>query len=217
MFIDYNNVKNLVIEELINNNRLSFEILIANLKKFNLLDIVINNIDVKLKNNDCLHNVSLFGKNLGDLYIKYNRAVTKYNILQQFICENLQNYYLLMDNLLDYNSNNLLNEKNNFSKFNMRLYLREIIDLKEEHLTYLRIKKEVYYLQTMIGVFEENEDCTLENLTDFTDLSKTINRTINVENIKVLEAIADKIKFDNNRYKSALRRENYGLCKVKRI
>ena len=217
MFIDYNNVKNFVIEELINNNRLSFEILIANLKKFNLLDIVINNIDVKLKNNDCLYNASLFGKNLGDLYIKYNRAVTKYNILQQFICENLQNYYLLMDNLLDYNSNNLLNEKNNFSQFNMRLYLREIIELKKDHLTYLSIKKEVYYLQTMIGVFEENEDCTLENSTDFIELSKTINRTINVENINALEAIADKIKFDNNRYKSALRRENYGLCKVKRI
>ena len=217
MFIDYNNVKNFVIEELINNNRLSFEILIANLKKFNLLDIVINNIDVKLKNNDCLYNASLFGKNLGDLYIKYNRAVTKYNILQQFICENLQNYYLLMDNLLDYNSNNLLNEKNNFSQFNMRLYLREIIELKKDHLTYLSIKKELYYLQTMIGVFEENEDCTLENSTDFIELSKTINRTINVENINALEAIADKIKFDNNRYKSALRRENYGLCKVKRI
>lgn len=217
MFIDYNNVKNLVIEELINNNRLSFEILIANLKKFNLLDIVINNMDVKLKNNDCLYNVSLFGKNLGDLYIKYNRAVTKYNILKQFICENPQNYYLLMDNILDYNGNNLLNEKNNFSKFNMHLHLREIIELKEDHLTYLRIKKEVYYLQTMIGVFEKNEDCTLENLTDFIDLSKTINRIINVDNISALETIADEIKFDNNRYKSALRRENCGVCKVKRI
>lgn len=229
MFIDYKKIKNLIIEELISNNRLSYQLLISNIQRTGLINTIIDNIEIEKDfNNDVfIYDIYLLGQKLFLITSQNDYEINddcKYRFLKTFIYNNPEGYYALMDIILDCNSCNLIDNKIDPLKINLHSYLRNVSEdensKNKEKIKSLKIKKEVYYLKTLIGIYETEEDYNLNNLInyyDFGNLSRKINKTITVRDINDLKIIAEEMSLYNERYKKALRREKHIICKVKKI
>ena len=68
MFIDYKKIVNLIIEELINNNAYSSKLLMSNLQKARLINVIIDNMKIEknISNKDFIYDLYLFDKKLGN-------------------------------------------------------------------------------------------------------------------------------------------------------
>lgn len=223
MFIDYKKIVNLIIEELINNNAYSSKLLMSNLQKARLINAIIDNMKIEknISNKDFIYNLYLFDKKLGNFTSRNNYGLDngdKYNLLKLFLFNNVNGYYKLMDTILDINADNVCNDKIDLSQFNLRLYLREIEDINS-NIKAIKLRKEVYYMQTQIGLYEQVEQYDLQNMSNccFIELSKIINQTINIKDSKELSFISKQMKLYNERYKKALHRESFIKIKMKKI
>lgn len=229
MFIDYKKIKNLIIEELISNNRLSYQLLISNIQRTGLINTIINNIEIEknFDNNFFTYNIYLLGQKLFLITSQNDYEINddcKHRFLKTIVYNNPEGYYTLMDIILDCNSYNLIDNKIDPLKINLHSYLRSVNadeDSKNKgRIKSLKITKEVYYLKTIIGFYETEENYNLNNLInyyDFGNLSRKINKTTTVRDINELKIISEEMRLYNERYKKALRRENHIICKVKKI
>lgn len=224
MFIDYKKILNLIIEELISNNAYSPKLLMSNLHKMRLINVIIDNMKIEknINNNIFLYSIYLFDKKLGNFASRNNYGLDtgdKYNLLKLFLFNNVNGYYKLMDTILDINADNLCNNKIDLSQFNLRLYLRDVEEFNS-NIKAIKLRKEVYYMQTQIGLYEQVEQYNLQNMSNcwsFIELSKIINQTINIKDSKELSVISKQMKLYNERYKKALHRETFIKCKTKKI
>lgn len=229
MFIDYKKIKNLIIEELISNNRLNYQLLISNFQRTGLMNTIIDNIEIeKSFDNDVFnYNIYLLGEKIFLITSQNDYEINddcKQYFLKILIDNNPEGYYTLMDTILDCNSCNLIDNKIDPLKINLHSYLRNVSEDENSKnkgkIKSLKIKKEVYYLKTLIGIYETEEDYNLNNLVnyyDFGHLSRKINKTIAARDINDLKIISEEMKLYNERYKKSLRREKHIVCKVKKI
>lgn len=194
MFIDYNNIKNFIIEQLIYNNRS----VINNLIKFNLYDVVLENI--KKINNE----IYVFDNKID--YISGNKE----DILKQFII-NDNNYKLLINFLLDFNCKQLSNK-------NIALLIKPYLTSvkKEDGKIEINMKNEVYYQDALLGMYESFRFMKDDNIDDFILLRKSINKAYNINSDDLL---IQNMNIYNYRYKKAINDsilKNVNVIKKKR-
>lgn len=194
MFIDYNNIKNFIIEQLIYNNRS----VINNLIKFNLYDVVLENI--KKINNE----IYVFDNKID--YISGNKE----DILKQFII-NDNNYKILINFLLDFNCKQLSNK-------NIALLIKPYLTSvkKEDGKIEINMKNEVYYQDTLLGMYESFRFMKDDNIDDFILLRKSINKAYNINSDDLL---IQNMNIYNYRYKKAINDsilKNVNVIKKKR-
>lgn len=194
MFIDYNNIKNFIIEQLIYNNRS----VINNLIKFNLYDVVLENI--KKINNE----IYVFDNKID--YISGNKE----DILKQFII-NDNNYKILINFLLDFNCKQLSNK-------NIALLIKPYLTSvkKEDGKIEINMKNEVYYQDTLLGMYESFRFIKNDNIDDFILLRKSINKAYNINSDDLL---IQNMNIYNYRYKKAINDsilKNVNVIKKKR-
>lgn len=194
MFIDYNNIKNFIIEQLIYNNRS----VINNLIKFNLYDVVLENI--KKINNE----IYVFDNKID--YISGNKE----DILKQFII-NDNNYKILINFLLDFNCKQLSNK-------NIALLIKPYLTSvkKEDGKIEINMKNEVYYQDALLGMYESFRFMKDDNIDDFILLRKSINKAYNINSDDLL---IQNMNIYNYRYKKAINDsilKNVNVIKKKR-
>lgn len=194
MFIDYNNIKNFIIEQLIYNNRS----VINNLIKFNLYDVVLENI--KKINNE----IYMFDNKID--YISGNKE----DVLKQFII-NDNNYKILINFLLDFNCKQLSNK-------NIALLIKPYLTSvkKEDGKIEINMKNEVYYQDTLLGMYESFRFIKDDNIDDFILLRKSINKAYNINSDDLL---IQNMNTYNYRYKKAINDsilKNVNVIKKKR-
>ena len=194
MFIDYNNIKNFIIEQLIYNNRS----VINNLIKFNLYDVVLENI--KKINNE----IYVFDNKID--YISGNKE----DILKQFII-NDNNYKILINFLLDFNCKQLSNK-------NIALLIKPYLTSvkKEDGKIEINMKNEVYYQDALLGMYESFRFIKDDNIDDFILLRKSINNSYNINSDDLL---IQNMNIYNYRYKKAINDsilKNVNVIKKKR-
>lgn len=194
MFIDYNNIKNFIIEQLIYNNRS----VINNLIKFNLYDVVLENI--KKINNE----IYVFDNKID--YVSGNKE----DVLKQFII-NDNNYKILINSLLDFNCKQLSNK-------NIALLIKPYLTSvkKEDGKIEINMKNEVYYQDTLLGMYESFRFIKNDNIDDFILLRKSINKAYNINSDDLL---IQNMNIYNYRYKKAINDsilKNVNVIKKKR-
>lgn len=194
MFIDYNNIKNFIIEQLIYNNRS----VINNLIKFDLYDVVLENI--KKINNE----IYVFDNKID--YISGNKE----DILKQFII-NDNNYKILINFLLDFNCKQLSNK-------NIALLIKPYLTSvkKEDGKIEINMKNEVYYQDALLGMYESFRFIKDDNIDDFILLRKSINNSYNINSDDLL---IQNMNIYNYRYKKAINDsilKNVNVIKKKR-
>ena len=194
MFIDYNNIKNFIIEQLIYNNRS----VINNLIKFDLYDVVLENI--KKINNE----IYVFDNKID--YVSGNKE----DVLKQFII-NDNNYKILINSLLDFNCKQLSNK-------NIALLIKPYLTSvkKEDGKIEINMKNEVYYQDALLGMYESFRFMKDDNIDDFILLRKSIN---NAYNINSDDLLIQNMNIYNYRYKKAINDsilKNVNVIKKKR-
>lgn len=194
MFIDYNNIKNFIIEQLIYNNRS----VINNLIKFDLYDVVLENI--KKINNE----IYVFDNKID--YVSGNKE----DVLKQFII-NDNNYKLLINSLLDFNCKQLSNK-------NIALLIKPYLTSvkKEDGKIEINMKNEVYYQDTLLGMYESFRFIKNDNIDDFILLRKSINNSYNINSD---DLSIQNMNIYNYRYKKAINDsilKNVNVIKKKR-
>ncbi len=194
MFIDYNNIKNFIIEQLIYNNRS----VINNLIKFDLYDVVLENI--KKINNE----IYVFDNKID--YVSGNKE----DVLKQFII-NDNNYKILINSLLDFNCKQLSNK-------NIALLIKPYLTSvkKENGKIEINMKNEVYYQDTLLGMYESFRFIKNDNIDDFILLRKSINKAYNINSDDLL---IQNMNIYNYRYKKAINDsilKNVNVIKKKR-
>ena len=179
MFIDYNNIKNFIIEQLIYNNRS----VINNLIKFDLYDVVLENI--KKINNE----IYVFDNKID--YVSGNKE----DVLKQFII-NDNNYKILINSLLDFNCKQLSNK-------NIALLIKPYLTSvkKEDGKIEINLKNEVYYQDTLLGMYESFRFIKNDNIDDFILLRKSINKAYNINSD---DLFIQNMNIYNYRYKKAI-------------
>ncbi len=194
MFIDYNNIKNFIIEQLIYNNRS----VINNLIKFDLYDVVLENI--KKINNE----IYVFDNKID--YVSGNKE----DVLKQFII-NDNNYKILINSLLDFNCKQLSNK-------NIALLIKPYLTSvkKEDGKIEINLKNEVYYQDTLLGMYESFRFIKNDNIDDFILLRKSINKAYNINSD---DLFIQNMNIYNYRYKKAINDsilKNVNVIKKKR-
>lgn len=194
MFIDYNNIKNFIIEQLIYNNRS----VINNLIKFDLYDVVLENI--KKINNE----IYVFDNKID--YVSGNKE----DVLKQFII-NDNNYKILINFLLDFNCKQLSNK-------NIALLIKPYLTSvkKEDGKIEINMKNEVYYQDALLGMYESFRFIKDDNIDDFILLRKSINNSYNINSDDLL---IQNMNIYNYRYKKAINDsilKNVNVIKKKR-
>lgn len=194
MFIDYNNIKNFIIEQLIYNNRS----VINNLIKFDLYDVVLENI--KKINNE----IYVFDNKID--YVSGNKE----DVLKQFII-NDNNYKILINSLLDFNCKQLSNK-------NIALLIKPYLTSvkKEDGKIEINMKNEVYYQDTLLGMYESFRFIKNDNIDDFILLRKSINNSYNINSD---DLSIQNMNIYNYRYKKAINDsilKNVNVIKKKR-
>lgn len=194
MFIDYNNIKNFIIEQLIYNNRS----VINNLIKFDLYDVVLENI--KKINNE----IYVFDNKID--YVSGNKE----DVLKQFII-NDNNYKILINSLLDFNCKQLSNK-------NIALLIKPYLTSvkKEDGKIEINLKNEVYYQDTLLGMYESFRFIKNDNIDDFILLRKSINNSYNINSD---DLFIQNMNIYNYRYKKAINDsilKNVNVIKKKR-
>ena len=194
MFIDYNNIKNFIIEQLIYNNRS----VINNLIKFDLYDVVLENI--KKINNE----IYVFDNKID--YVSGNKE----DVLKQFII-NDNNYKILINSLLDFNCKQLSNK-------NIALLIKPYLTSvkKENGKIEINMKNEVYYQDTLLGMYESFRFIKNDNIDDFILLRKSINNSYNINSD---DLFIQNMNIYNYRYKKAINDsilKNVNVIKKKR-
>lgn len=194
MFIDYNNIKNFIIEQLIYNNRS----VINNLIKFDLYDVVLENI--KKINNE----IYVFDNKID--YVSGNKE----DVLKQFII-NDNNYKILINSLLDFNCKQLSNK-------NIALLIKPYLTSvkKEDGKIEINMKNEVYYQDTLLGMYESFRFIKNDNIDDFILLRKSINNSYNINSD---DLFIQNMNIYNYRYKKAINDsilKNVNVIKKKR-
>ncbi len=194
MFIDYNNIKNFIIEQLIYNNRS----VINNLIKFDLYDVVLENI--KKINNE----IYVFDNKID--YVSGNKE----DVLKQFII-NDNNYKILINSLLDFNCKQLSNK-------NIALLIKPYLTSvkKEDGKIEINMKNEVYYQDTLLGMYESFRFIKNDNIDDFILLRKSINKAYNINSD---DLFIQNMNIYNYRYKKAINDsilKNVNVIKKKR-
>ena len=194
MFIDYNNIKNFIIEQLIYNNRS----VINNLIKFDLYDVVLENI--KKINNE----IYVFDNKID--YVSGNKE----DVLKQFII-NDNNYKILINSLLDFNCKQLSNK-------NIALLIKPYLTSvkKENGKIEINMKNEVYYKYTLLGMYESFRFIKNDNIDDFILLRKSINNSYNINSD---DLFIQNMNIYNYRYKKAINDsilKNVNVIKKKR-
>ena len=194
MFIDYNNIKNFIIEQLIYNNRS----VINNLIKFDLYDVVLENI--KKINNE----IYVFDNKID--YVSGNKE----DVLKQFII-NDNNYKILINSLLDFNCKQLSNK-------NIALLIKPYLTSvkKENGKIEINMKNEVYYQDTLLGMYESFRFIKNDNIDDFILLRKSINKAYNINSD---DLFIQNMNIYNYRYKKAINDsilKNVNVIKKKR-
>lgn len=219
MFQDYNDIKNFIIEELINQNSLTTDLFLEILADKNLLDFVIDNIN--LKNNIETQNCEFFFNDyfIGsivkkDKLLNLQDKKSKLYILRELLDIDSNSKMLLTYALLDYNSDQLIKNDINVDKLSIELNFRDIVEQKLilKDGIYMEdskclIKYNLFFDKKLIGIYEGSEQFLLpRHLNDFIACTKIINSVKRVDK-KDLDSISSFLKINNQIYKNVLEKQ----------
>lgn len=224
MFLDYHNLKKLLIGEAINNT--TVDEYINCLNNLGLMSVILENLSLEIRtlSSDIIYEVYFNMNSIG--FVEKTEKVddenkqVKLEILKELLINDKNCKNEITNLLVDYNISKLCFMINP-SKLSINLSLLETIDNKKKfndnlYRNYCNVLNEIYYDKTLVGSYVECAYHYSNNSSnDFNDCSREVNKIIPTVSYDELKRIINKMRLENIKLKNQLRKPKDDKSKVK--
>ena len=212
MFQNYENIEGFIMDLLINQNNLTKETVLKKLSDRKLLNFILDNIYLKEDNNSKI--IEVYIKNYfidsiskDDKLLKRSSKKRNLLIFTKLLEGDTNNKYKLIDILLDYNSNLLLETSIDENKLSVKYDYDDIkskIELADNDINLNKngflVKHNLYYINKLIGSYYAYEKISFLGDENLINNYKMLNegKEVNKNNLK------EALKYSKEFYKNSL-------------